>query len=159
MDDRFNVSMPPRQAGINSQGDADRVNRRPVQPRRPLYSLAAIAGSGESPAALPRTFTEALMEAAAELVPDQAIENERRSIQQLLSQTAVMNLLATAPNNLAALQPAVLSYATHIANQVNLEANAPIRFRPGDRFDDRDRTDGHTRVPPVNETRDSPEIV
>ena len=127
---------------------------------RPFNSRAEASESGESPDKLPRRFADAFMEAAASLAPDPVTENERRSVRQLLDQTAAMNLLATAPNNWAALQPAVLAYAQHIANQVSLEANAPVRFKPtpGDRFGDRG-PGGHTRVPPVNESRGNPEIV
>lgn len=154
-----NINAPASAQQTPYQSGSLTVSQRQLQARHALYAQSANARSSQPLITLPQTFADALMEAAAELVPDVKQENQERDIRTLLSQTAVMNLMATAPNNLAALQPAILGYAVHVANQVQLESTAPIRFRPGDRFQEQDRIDGHLRVPPTNEIRNSPEVL
>jgi hypothetical protein len=96
-----------------------------------------------------------LTELAAEISPDPRAAAERINRENLLAQTAAMNIIAARSSS--SFNPAIIGYASPLANQVNLESNMPLH-RPlrqnfGDRFMERDRTDGHMRIPPTNETR------
>lgn len=106
-------------------------------------------------------FATALMEAAADLAPDPRIENERTVLENLARQTAAINVLASRTST--SFNPAIIGYAAQLSNQVNLEGSMPphhpLRSQYGDRFGDRDRTDGHVRVPPTNETRGGPAVL
>ena len=106
-------------------------------------------------------FAEAMMEAAQNLAPDSRIEDARLAIENLARQTAAMNVLASRTSPM--FNAAMIGYAAQLANQVNLEANIPphypLRSHFGDRFSERDRSDGHVRVPPVNETRGGPSVL
>jgi hypothetical protein len=106
-------------------------------------------------------FADAMMEASANLVPDPVIENARIISDNLLQQTAAMNVLASRTST--QFNPAIIGYAAQLANQVNLEGNMPphrpLRQGFDDRFRDRDRVDGHFRVPPTNETKGGPVVL
>ena len=122
-------------------------------------SVTDTARSGTLPP--PPEFARMLTEAAAQLAPDPLAAAERINLQNLIDQTAAMNIQAARTS--AAFNPAIIGYASHLANQVSLESNIPLH-RPlrqsfGDRFGERDRSDGHVRVPPVNETRSGPAVL
>lgn len=123
-------------------------------------SLEGFAGLDRARRSSPE-FANMLTEAAAQLAPDPQLAASRINQQNLLSQTAAMNILAARSS--AAMNPAIIGYASQIANQVNLEGNMPLH-RPlrqsfGERFNERDRTDGHVRVPPINETQGGPAVL
>jgi len=110
-------------------------------------------------------FARMLAESAEQLAPDPRVATDRIIRQNLIAQTAAMNILAARSST--AFNPAIISYASQLANQVNLEANMPLH-RPlrqnfGDRFSEADAMRGDAgavrRIPPPNESQSNPEVL
>ncbi len=160
MDDKRNVARPARTA--QSVGDYDRLNPQAIASRRQLYAKSAVVGrmANES---MPQTFREALTEAAAALTPEDMLDASQNTSLNLQRMTAAQNVMASRPDNMVALQPAIIGYAAHIANQVHQESEVgvhhPWRQSFGDRFHERDEQEGFVRIPPVNEIRGGPSVL
>ncbi|MCL1820135.1 MAG: hypothetical protein FWG36_05715 [Oscillospiraceae bacterium] len=106
-------------------------------------------------------FASMLTESSAQLAPDPREAADRATRQNLLSQTAAMNVLAA--HSSTSFNPAIISYASQLANQVNLESNMPphrpLRQNFGDRFSERDSDDAQSRIPPINEAKSGPVVL
>jgi hypothetical protein len=103
-------------------------------------------------------FARMLNESAEQLAPDPRAAADRITRQNLIDQTAAMNILAARWST--AFNPAIIGYASQFANLVNLEGNMPPHrlmrpnVMPGD-----EEASGFRPVTPVNESQGGTEVL
>jgi hypothetical protein len=133
------------------------------QPTTPTPLRQSLSGQNGLDAARRRSpeFARMLTESAEQLAPDPRAAADRITQQNLIDQTAAMNILAARWST--AFNPAIINYASHFANQVSLEGNVQPR-RPLKQGDELYRglevePQFRTTIPPINEAQAGPEVL